>query len=181
MSVLEQKRLQNHDIYYIYLFSNGYSCFDHPRSLQTLIQKLASKFVVIKGQSILKQRVRFVLFLGEVSARQFCFEICCTSPRMENLYTKPNASQQIRRKWIIGINFFNFLYGKNWRWPLFLIQYWTKCMYPLAFANSVQVWLQKNTHLFYKFWLQSAQTVQKFALICISITSLHTFYIVLGN
>ena len=52
-----------------------YSCFDHPRSLQTLIQKLASKFVVIKGQSILKQRVRFVLFLGEVSARQFCFEI----------------------------------------------------------------------------------------------------------
>ena len=132
------------------------------------------------SQSWNKECVSF-FFLGEVSARQFCFEICCTSPRMENLYTKPNASQQIRRKWIIGINFFNFLYGKNWRWPLFLIQYWTKCMYPLAFANSVQVWLQKNTHLFYKFWLQSAQTVQKFALICISITSLHTFYIVLGN
>ena len=53
--------------------------------------------------------------------------ICCTSPRMENLYSKPNECQRIRRKWIIGINFFNFLYRKNWRWPLFLIQYWTKC------------------------------------------------------
>ena len=37
--------------------------------------------------------------------------------------TKPNACQQIRQKWIIGISFFNFLYVKNWRWPLFLIQY----------------------------------------------------------